>query len=103
MCAEGGTTRPYRSQLLQHLFIDAALFEVYSRALNDICDDLLVHVSDLCVRHLGVLSRGDDRVLLWSLGLLPARPRKGMRREVSGRPRNTVSLRQEITNAPTCR
>jgi hypothetical protein len=42
----------YQSQLLQHSLVDASLFEVDSRALNDICDDLLVDVSDLCIRHL---------------------------------------------------
>lgn len=36
------------------MFINAALLEIHSRALNDICDDLLVHVSDLRVRHLSL-------------------------------------------------
>ena len=42
----------YLSQLLQHMFIDATLFKIDSRALDDICDDLLIDVSDLVVRHL---------------------------------------------------
>ena len=42
----------YQSQLLQHSLFDASLFEVDTRALNDICDDLLVDVSDMCIRHL---------------------------------------------------
>ena len=55
----------YQSQLLQHSLFDASLFEVDSRALNDICDDLLVDISDLCIRHLdgclcGVVCCVDD-------------------------------------------
>jgi hypothetical protein len=36
------------------MFIDAAFLEINSRALDNVCDDLLVHVSDLRVRHLGL-------------------------------------------------
>ena len=50
----------YQSQLLQHSLFDASLFEVDTRALNDICDDLLVDVSDMCIRHL-------DECRLWVL------------------------------------
>lgn len=48
------------------MFVDAALLKVHSRALNYIRDDLLVYVSDLCVRHFGwfALSRGGGVVLL---------------------------------------
>jgi hypothetical protein len=42
----------YPFQFLQDLFIDAALLEINSGALDDICDDLLVDISHLSVRHL---------------------------------------------------
>ncbi len=46
------THHTYHSQLLQHMFIHATLFEINARALDHIIDDLLVYVSDLCIRHL---------------------------------------------------
>lgn len=45
-------TASYHSQLLQHMFINTTLLEINARALDHIVDDLLVHVSDLRVRHL---------------------------------------------------
>ena len=42
----------HRPQLLQDMLIDASLLEIDSRALDNICDDLLIDLTDLRVRHL---------------------------------------------------
>jgi hypothetical protein len=40
---------PYLSQFLQNRLIYSALFEIDSGAVDNICDDLLVNISDLSV------------------------------------------------------
>lgn len=49
-------TATYQSQLLQDMVVDAGFFEVDPRAVDHVCDDLRVDVSDLCVRHLGYVA-----------------------------------------------
>ena len=41
----------YLSQFLQYNFIDSTLLEVNSRAIDYVCNNLLVDISDLSVRH----------------------------------------------------
>jgi len=56
---EGGTKEEsYLFQLLQNMIIDAALLEINSGTLDDICDDLLINISDLCIRHFAGVEVG---------------------------------------------
>ena len=50
--AEIWTRGSYPFQLLENSFIDTAFLEIDSGTLDDICDDLLVDVAHLGIRHL---------------------------------------------------
>ena len=42
----------HHPQLLQDMLINASFLEIDSGALDNICDDLLIDLTDLRVRHL---------------------------------------------------
>jgi hypothetical protein len=51
VAADRQKMQPYLAQLVQDMVFHAPLFKINPRRLDDILDDLLVHVADLCVRH----------------------------------------------------